>query len=58
MRHMSQYGQDFARAAMAANDNRPRGRFDPGFHVEVMHYDSSNREAHRDARTEWRGRKG
>lgn len=51
-----------AEAAMEYKDRqraeRERGNFDPGFHFEVFAFDASNRDSYRDARTEWRGRKG
>jgi hypothetical protein len=58
MRNMSAFGQDFARHAMERTDSsRPQPR-DVGFHLDVFSNDSSNRETHRDARTDWKGRKG
>jgi hypothetical protein len=38
------------------NSRRPKG-FDSGFHLEIREMDASNRDAHRDVRTGWRGRK-
>lgn len=58
MRNMSAFGQDFARHAMERTDSsRPQPR-DVGFHLDVFSNDSSNREVHRDERTDWKGRKG
>lgn len=37
MRHFSPYGRDFAETAMRENNNRRRGNFDPGFHIEAFH---------------------
>lgn len=58
MARMSPAGRDFAREAMRANDERPRGRFDAGFYVESFSVDSSNREPQRDESTGWRTKKG
>lgn len=57
MRRMTPLGRDFARLAMKRNDERPRGNFDAGFHIEVFEQDSSNREPHCDQRTDWKERK-
>ena len=56
-RNFSQYGKDFASLAMSENDNRPRQRYDPGFHLEAFHYDSSNRDPWTDRDIGARGRK-
>lgn len=57
MAHMSEFGKDFARHAMEnTNQRRPKSR-DVGFHVDVFSNNSSNRETHRDALTDWKGRK-
>lgn len=32
-------------------------KFDPGFHIEVMHHDRSNREPHNDIETGWKDRR-
>ena len=37
-----------------AREDRVPSAPDPGFHVEIMHYNSSNREGHDDARTHWK----
>jgi len=58
MRNMSAFGQDFARHAMDRTDNRRSAPREVGFHLDVFSNDSSNREVHRDARTDWKGRKG
>lgn len=60
MQRMTPYGRDFARVAMEENDRKDAGRktsYDPNFHVECFSMDSSNREAYRDERTNWRARK-
>lgn len=36
------------------SDKRPSKSYDPGFHVEIMHYNQSNREGHDDALTNWK----
>lgn len=41
--HFSQQGRDFAELAMRENNNRPRERFDPGFHIEAFHYNMGRR---------------
>jgi hypothetical protein len=56
MQSMSQLGRDFANLAMMLNDQRRSKPTDPGFHVQVLHYDQSNREAHRDKETGWKPR--
>lgn len=56
MRSMTPAGRDFAQYAIDRANNRVRGRYDPGFHVESRHYDASNRDAHRDG-SGGRGRK-
>jgi hypothetical protein len=49
-RAFSDRGRAIARAVMARNDAKPRLRArDANFHVEVLSYDRSNREAARDA---------
>jgi putative FmdB family regulatory protein len=57
MQHFSNFGRDFARLVMAANDARSRRVKDAGFHVEVLHFDQSSRAPHRDSETGWRDRK-
>lgn len=37
-----------------AREDRGLPNYDPGFHVEIMHNYSSNREGHDDARTGWK----
>lgn len=34
-----------------------RAEYDPGFHIDIMHNDSSNREVHQDASTGWQRRR-
>jgi hypothetical protein len=58
MQGMSEQGRDFARFAMRLNDSRKRKQTECGFHVEVLHFDQSNREAHSDDRTNWKRRHG
>lgn len=58
MQHMSEFGKDFCRHAIAENDRRSGGgSFDPGFRVEVFSQDASNREDHRSERTGWQRRR-
>jgi hypothetical protein len=60
---MSAHGRQFldqAREYQEMKDqqrenSRPRST---NFHIDVFANDSSNREAYRDARTNWQGRKG
>jgi hypothetical protein len=58
MQHFSNFGRDFARVAMERTDSRKRKTNDPGFHVQILHFDQSNREAYRDSRTNWQRRHG
>lgn len=55
---MSNYGRDFAREAIERGNNRRPQTREVGFHLDVFSNDSSNREVHRDERTQWKGRKG
>jgi hypothetical protein len=59
MRGMSNEGRDYARYAIEqGNQRRHRlASYDPGFHIEAFSQDASNREAHSDSRTGWKGRK-
>lgn len=50
MQTMSALGRDFARAAMEANDRRPRKSSDTGFHLQVLHFNASNREPFREGK--------
>jgi len=50
MKSMSPLGLDFARAVIEANDNRRRKSTDTGFHLQVLHYDASNREEYREGK--------
>ena len=55
MGKMPAYGRDFARVAMEhAMKSGPRNT-DPGFHVEIAHYDQRERGEYRDERTGWKG---
>lgn len=54
MKGMTRLGREFARHAMEAANRGRRQNTDPGFYVEALHYNQSNREAHRDERTDWR----
>ena len=56
MQRMSPLGRDFAEMAMKMNDERKRKSNDCGFHVEILHFNQSNREAQRDASTDWKRR--
>lgn len=57
MRNMSEFGRDFARAAIEQNNQKTLGSFDPGFHLEAFHYDASNRAGECSERTDWKRRK-
>jgi hypothetical protein len=56
MQRMSPLGRDFANYAMERNNNRPRRNTQANGYFEVAEFDSSNREAQRDASTGWRPR--
>jgi len=57
MQHMTPAGRAFAHLAMAIhNARRPRSA-DAGFYIEPFEFDASNREAYRDAQTQWRSTK-
>lgn len=58
MQGMSDQGREFARLAMKMNDARRRKTNECGFHIEILHFDRSNREAHSDDRTDWKRRHG
>ena len=51
---MSPLGRDFAMTAIRMNDQRRKKTGDPGFHMEIVHFDSQNRPEYRDARTNWK----
>ncbi len=55
----SEFDKDFARFAMEQNNQRAYmdSHFDPGFCVEALSFDSSNREQYSDVLTGWKGRK-
>jgi hypothetical protein len=57
MPHRSPLFADMVRAAIARQDAKPRRRAEGRTYVEALEFDSSNREAWRDARTDWRGRR-
>ena len=57
MAHMSALGKDFAQVAMDRSNNRRAVPRDVGFHIDVFSNNSSNREVHRDAKTDWKGKK-
>ena len=57
MQHMTPYGRDFARAAMDRNDRAPTKSYDPGFHLPVFHFNSSNIPPHRSEDTDWKERR-
>lgn len=44
---------------LLAQDSQPRYMpdYDPGFHIDILHNNSSNREAHQDASTGWKSRR-
>lgn len=54
---MNSYGKDFARAAMEHSMKTGPRNTDPGFHVEIAHYDQRERGEYRDEQTGWKGRK-
>jgi hypothetical protein len=54
MNGISALGRDFARFAIAMNNARKKRTGDTNFHVEILHQDASNREAHRDESTGWK----
>jgi hypothetical protein len=56
MQSMSERGRDFARLAMALNDQRRGKAIDPGFHTQILHFNQSNRDSHRDKETGWKSR--
>jgi hypothetical protein len=53
MQSMSNLGRDFARLAMEKSNQKPRWRFDAGFHIETNHQDASSR-GERSERTGWK----
>jgi hypothetical protein len=53
--YVDQAREYLAQKDAARENSRPRST---NFHMDVFSHDSSNREQHRDARTDWRGRKG
>ena len=58
MARMSPKGRAFAEFAMRMNDAKPRPRaYDPNVYLEIRERDASNREAHRDALTQWKARR-
>lgn len=56
MNRMSPMGRDFAQYAMQQNDKRRRAKAEVNGFFEVAEYDASNREAQRDASTDWKPR--
>ena len=54
---MNSYGKDFARAAMEHSMKTGPRNTDPGFHVEIAHYDQRERGEYRDEQTGWKGKK-
>lgn len=58
MQSFSSMGKDLAREAMRQNDNRPSKSYEPGFRIDILSNDSSNRDSYRDKETNWQGRKG
>lgn len=58
MQGMSEQGREFARLAMKLNDARCRKPTECGFHLEILNFDQSNREAHSDDRTGWKRKHG
>ena len=49
---------DMLREQAKRKDDAPKPQWDAGFHIEAMHYNSSNRDPHNDSDTNWRDRKG
>ncbi len=47
MQTMSPFGRDFAQFCIEENNRRARKKSDVGFHLEVLHFNQSNREAYR-----------
>lgn len=57
--HFSPEGRhavDYLLQQHAEQDRLPKS-YDPGFHIDIMHNDRSNRMPHDDARTGWRDRR-
>jgi hypothetical protein len=54
MQTMSPFGRDFAQFVIDQNNKRGRKKSDVGFHVDILHNDSSNREPYRDEQTKWK----
>jgi len=54
MKTMSPFGRDFAQFVIEQNNQRKRKKSDVGFHVQVLNFDSANREAYRDRETGWK----
>jgi hypothetical protein len=50
MQQMSPAGRAFAEFAIAFNNQRPRKTSEVGFHLNILHYDSANREPYRPGR--------
>jgi hypothetical protein len=58
MHGLSSEGREFAERAREYVASKQRsGPSSANFHIDVLSHDSSNREPHRDARTEWRARR-
>lgn len=56
---MSPMGRLLAERAMRrSNEKKPQHTYDPGFRVEILHTDASNREPWRDKDTNWQKRRG
>ena len=59
METMSPEGRAFAEAALKQHRERPdyQSNFDPGFHLEVLHYDGTHRAPQCDETTGWKPRR-
>lgn len=57
MVHMSALGRMFAAAAMRRGDSHRIRSYDPGFHLEILHQDASNRGVWADVDTGWKERR-
>ena len=57
MQRMSSQGRAFAEAAIRINNARKSKSTDCGFHLDILHNDSSNRQEYRDERTGWKERR-
>jgi hypothetical protein len=54
MQSMSLAGKAFAQFCIEENNRCQRKSSDVGFHLNILHFNSSNREAHNDKETGWK----